>query len=166
MSTDQLEFLKSDSFAVAGASNNRQKYGNIVFRALSEYFAGDVGRSVYPVHPTLDEVETVPAFKSVKDLPTPVEALSIVTPPQATRRVVQDAIESGIKKIWMQPGAEDDQAIEAAEAAGVVVIAGGPCILVAMKTIAQSSSCGVGSGASATPTHHRKQMQKWWVGAA
>ncbi len=140
MTTNQLEFLQSRTFAVAGASNNRQKYGNIVFRALSEYVADDQQRRVYPIHPALDEVEAVPAYQSVKDLPAPVEALSIVTPPAVTRQVVSEAVAAGVKRIWMQPGAEDQQAIEAAENAGVAVIAGGPCILVAMKTIARKTS--------------------------
>ena len=43
MTSYQIAFLRSKSFAVAGASNNREKYGNIVFRALLEYTP--VGRS-------------------------------------------------------------------------------------------------------------------------
>ncbi len=77
------------------------------------------------------------AFASVNDLPSPVDALSIVTPPLATRQVVAEAIAAGVKQIWMQPGAEDEQAIRDAQQQGLVVIAGGPCILVAIKTIAR-----------------------------
>jgi predicted CoA-binding protein len=79
----------------------------------------------------------VAAFASVGEVPSAVEALSIVTPPAATRQVVADAIAAGVQRIWMQPGAEDDQAIDDAREAGLMVIAGGPCILVAMKTIAR-----------------------------
>ncbi len=131
MAADQQEFLSSRTFAVAGASNNRQKYGNIVYRALRDFIGPD--RHVYPIHPILDQVESDPAFSSVADLPRVPEALSIVTPPAATRQIVKAAIEAGVNRIWLQPGAEDDQAIAAARGAGVTVIAGGPCILVAMK---------------------------------
>ena len=92
MTTDQLDFLNSESFAVAGASDNREKYGNIVFRALTEYTSDDARREVYPLNPKLDQVETVQAFASVAELPQPVEALSIVTPPPVTRQVVSEAI--------------------------------------------------------------------------
>ena len=61
MTTDQLTFLNSNSFAVAGASNNRAKYGNMVFRALVEHTAND-DRKVYPIHPALDLVEGHQAF--------------------------------------------------------------------------------------------------------
>lgn len=137
MSTDQIDFLKCETFAVAGASNNRQKYGNIVFRALVEYVQEEPDRTVYPLNPNLPQVESVAVFKSIGDVPKKVDALSIVTPPPITRQIVTEAIEAGVKQIWMQPGAEDEEAIRAAEQAGLVVIAGGPCILVAMKTIAR-----------------------------
>jgi uncharacterized protein len=46
---------------------------------------------------------------------------------------VAQAISLGIKNIWMQPGAESAAAVELAEQAGANVIAGGPCILVALR---------------------------------
>ena len=133
MTADQRTFLDSASFAVAGASDNREKYGNMVFRALREYVDGE--RAVFPLNPRLAEVESVTAYQRVADLPQAVEALSIITPPAVTRQVVKEAIQSGVKRIWMQPGAEDDEAIDLAREAGLLVIAGGPCILVAIKTI-------------------------------
>lgn len=137
MSQQQIDFLSSRTFAVAGASNDREKYGNRVFRALLQYVTDEPQRRVFPINPREREVESVPAFKTLQEVPAPVEALSIVTPPPVTRQIVADAIEAGIKQVWMQPGAEDDQAVAAAVDAGLLVIAGGPCILVAMKTIAR-----------------------------
>jgi len=37
-----------------------------------------------------------------------------------------------VKRVWMQPGAESEEAIRTAEALGMNVIAGGPCLLVVM----------------------------------
>jgi predicted CoA-binding protein len=42
-------------------------------------------------------------------------------------------LQRGIKQIWMQPGAESSAAIASAEEAGANVIAGGPCLLVALR---------------------------------
>ncbi len=119
------DFLAASSFAVAGASQDRAKYGNKVFRALVAS-----GRTVYPLNPTAPEVEGHPAFASIAELPVVPESLSIVTPPQVTRLVIQQALAAGVKNIWMQPGAEDSKRSQAAREAGLNVIDDGSCILV------------------------------------
>ena len=121
-------FLNASTFAVAGASRNLSKYGNKVFLALVAS-----GRIVYPLNPTAHEVEGHTAFASNADLPVVPESLSIVTPPNVTRQVIQKAIAVGVKNIWMQPGAEDDQASRAARDAGLNVIDDGSCVLVSLS---------------------------------
>ncbi|MDV6030762.1 MAG: CoA-binding protein [Phycisphaera sp. RhM] len=119
------QFLASETYAVAGASTRREKYGNKVFRALLAS-----GREAYPLNPAQEEIEGHRAFPSIADLPLVPEALSIITPPAVTRKVVADAIAAGVQHIWMQPGAEDEQASASAREAGINVIDDGSCILV------------------------------------
>jgi predicted CoA-binding protein len=119
------DFLEAQTFAVAGASNHREKYGNKVFRSLISS-----GRQTFPLNPTHDKIEGHTAYRSIADLPTVPEALSIITPPPVTRQVVAEAIAVGVKHIWMQPGAEDTEACEAARQAGINLIDDGSCILV------------------------------------
>jgi len=118
-------FLASKTYAVAGASNRQHKYGNKVFRAL---LAAD--RETYPLNPVQSEIEGHQAYARLTELPLVPEALSIITPPEITRQVVNDAIAFGVKHIWMQPGAEDEPASKAACEAGINVIDDGSCILV------------------------------------
>jgi len=118
-------FLDGSPFAVVGASTDRMKFGNKVLRAYQQQ-----RRDVHPVNPKADEVEGLEAHPDLKSLPTKPHGVSIVTPPKITDRVVDEAIELGIKHIWMQPGAESDSAIKKAEQAGINVIAHGPCVLV------------------------------------
>jgi len=118
-------FLSASTFAVAGASQDRSKYGNKVFRAILAS-----GRTVYPLNPTATEVEGHLAFAAIAKLPVVPESLSIVTPPHVTRQVIQQAITAGVRNVWVQPGAEDDQACQAARDAGLNVIDDGSCILV------------------------------------
>ena len=122
-------FLAAKTYAVAGASNRQHKYGNKVFRAL---LAAD--RETYPINPQQNEIEGHQAYPSIVDLPLVPEAVSIITPPEVTRRVVADAIAVGVKQIWMQPGAEDEQASESAREAGLNVIDDGSCILVFLRS--------------------------------
>lgn len=127
MSDTVSDFLAGTTFAVAGASSNRHKYGNKILRCYLQD-----NRKVFPLNPSVDEVEGLAAFASLRDLPESVDGLSIVTPPHVTDQVVDDAIQAGVKAIWMQPGAESPAAIDAAEAAGINVIHGGPCLLVVL----------------------------------
>ena len=121
-------FLKASTFAVAGGSQDRSKYGNKVFRAIIAS-----GRTVYPLNPSAPEVEGHPAFASIANLPIVPESLSIVTPPHVTRDVIQQAIAAGVKNICMQPSAEDSKGSQAAREAGLNVIDDGSCILVSLS---------------------------------
>lgn len=120
-------FLESGPYAVMGASSNREKYGNKVLRCYQQH-----GREVFPINPRAEEIEGLKAYPTLASLPKQVQAISVITPPKITEAVVQEAIEAGVKHIWMQPGADSPQAIRAAEAAGISVIAGGPCLLVVL----------------------------------
>ncbi len=101
------EFLRHDKIAVVGASTDRDKYGNKVFRRLQ-----DKGLTVYPVNPQASSVEGVTAYPSLKDLPEQVDGIVLVVPPAVTDKIVQEALDLGIERIWMQPGAESEQALK------------------------------------------------------
>jgi len=118
-------FLAEGPWAVISASTNRSKYGNKVLRCYQQH-----GMEVFPINPRATEVEGLKAYPSLASLPKQVTGISIITPPEITERVVAEAIASGVKHIWMQPGAESEAAIQAAETAGLEVIAWGACILV------------------------------------
>lgn len=118
-------FLAAETYAVAGASARTHKYGYKVFKALLAS-----GRKTYPLNPVTELIDGHQAYPSISDLPVVPESLSIITPPEVTRRVVVDAIAAGVKNIWMQPGAEDEQASQLARDAGVNVIDDGSCVLV------------------------------------
>ncbi len=124
------DFIKSRSFAVAGASQDQAKYGNLIFRKLVAS-----GRQVFPLNPTANQVEGHEAYPSLDALPFVPEALSIVTPPAITENVVADATRLGVKHLWMQPGAESPVASQAARAAGLNVIDDGSCILVILALV-------------------------------
>lgn len=123
-------FLDGHPHAVVGASRSRAKYGNKSLRAYLQR-----GMPVYAVNPNCEpgeSIEGAPVFGSLADLPERVHGISIITPPAVTNRIVEDAITAGIEHLWMQPGAESPAALARARAAGIQVIAGGPCILVVL----------------------------------
>lgn len=120
-------FLESGPYAVVGATSNRDKYGNKVLRCYQQH-----GLEAFPINPRAAEIEGLKAYPGLESLPKRVTGISVITPSGITEAVVQEAIRAGVKRIWMQPGAESPEAIRAAEAAGIEVIAGGPCLLVVL----------------------------------
>lgn len=120
-------FLDAEAFGVVGASASPDKYGNKVLRCYQQN-----RRTVVPVNPHEKVIEGLDCVPSVLALPGEVSSISIITPPDVTEQVVDHAIEKGIRNVWMQPGAESVQAIEACEQGGINVIADGSCLLVVL----------------------------------
>jgi predicted CoA-binding protein len=77
---------------------------------------------------------------SILELPFPDKtAISVITPPAVTLKVLQDAKQLGIKHIWIQPGGEDEKVIDFAKAnPDLGILLGGPCILVEGPGLLQS----------------------------
>ena len=101
------EFLKENVFAVVGATSKQDKFGYKIYKHLK-----NLGKKVYPIHPAIKEIEGDPCFKKLSDIPEKVDVVDIVVPPQVTETVVEECHQLGITKIWIQPGAESDKAVE------------------------------------------------------
>lgn len=119
------KFLQASHYAVVGASPDRDKYGNKVLRCYLQH-----NRPVVGVNPRQTEVEGVPCVPSLREVPKGTTAASVVAPPLAAGKIVDDAIAGGIQHLWFQPGAEEATAVAKAKAAGLNVIADGSCVLV------------------------------------
>lgn len=125
---EQIEsFLKADAIAVAGASDEKHKYGHKVYVCYLEN-----NRKVYPINPNAQTVMGDKAYPNLSALPEPVQSVSIITPPAVTNKIVDEAIKLGVRNLWMQPGAESAQSVRKAKEAGINVICGGPCVLVVL----------------------------------
>ena len=122
-------FLAGTTFAVAGASNDRNKYGNKVLRCYWQ-----AGRKAHPINPNRDTIEGARCFPSTTALAAtePIDGLSLITQPAISTRVIEDAAEAGVRHVWFQPGAESEEALATAERHGMSVVAHGPCLLVVL----------------------------------
>ncbi|NIA30384.1 MAG: CoA-binding protein [Actinobacteria bacterium] len=118
------DFLSQRKIAVIGVSRSRSKYGNAVFRDLKRK-----GYNVFAINPGAETIEGEPCYPNLEALPEPVDGIVSVVPPEQTERVVREAARLGIKRIWMQPGAESENAIRFCHEAGLSVIYG-KCVMV------------------------------------
>ncbi len=100
-------FLEQKSFAVIGSFRNEDKYAFKILKQLSEK-----GYEVYPVNPHLEEVYGLKCYKRVSDIPFTVDVVDVVTPPKVTEKIVIECANKGIHRVWLQPGAESEKAIE------------------------------------------------------
>ncbi len=101
------EFMEKKSFAVIGATDNTEKYGNRIVKNLKKR-----GYEVYPVNPGLKEVEGLKCYADLYELPCKVDVVDFVVPPEVTEVVLEDCKKLDLQRIWLQPGSESKKAID------------------------------------------------------
>lgn len=126
--TDLIEqILACRTFAVVGASRNRDKVGYQVYKTLRE-----AGYRVFPVNPNADVIDGQEVYPHLDNIPARVDCLVTVVPPAITEAVMREAGHLKIPYGWMQPGSESEAAVTTAIAQGIRVVYGGPCIMMAI----------------------------------
>jgi predicted CoA-binding protein len=100
------EFLAQKKFAVIGATDDPQKYGNQVVKNLKER-----GYEVYPVNPRIEKLEGLKCYPTVADIPVKVDVVDFVVPPAVTEVILRQCKALGLDRIWLQPGSESEAAI-------------------------------------------------------
>ena len=129
------------AYAVAGASSNPSKFGNILLR-----WYADRSISITPVTPTSDEILGLKCVSDISNLGDPEVSLSIVTPPKVTKGILEQTLklrEGAIKGIWLQPGAEDGEVVQFIQSEPWLkerTVYGGPCVLVLGDRLRQAAS--------------------------
>lgn len=115
--------------AVVGLSNKPDRPSNEIASYLQH-----VGYRIIPVNPTITEALGEKAYPSLRDIPEPVDIVQIFRRPEDVPAIVTEAIAIGAKVVWMQPGAENDEAAATAEAAGLRAVVGA-CMRSVHRTI-------------------------------
>ncbi len=103
--------------AVIGASADRRKFGNKALRAFRHR-----GYTVVPINPHADVVEGERAYATVLDYPGPIDEATVYVPPDIGRQVMDQVATKGIKKVWLNPGADARPVVERARSLGLNAI--------------------------------------------
>jgi uncharacterized protein len=110
--------MTSKSVAVVGASADRFKYGNKAVRAFR-----DAGWTVFPIHPTLREVEGMAAYPSLDALPVPgLDQVCFYVPPNVGIHVLDQVARKEVGELWLNPGSESPEILARAGELGLSVI--------------------------------------------
>jgi predicted CoA-binding protein len=107
------------TIAVVGLSDKPDRPSNEVSGYMQAH-----GYRIIPVNPTITEALGEKAYPTLRDLPERVDVVQIFRRPEEVPAIVDDAIAIGAKVIWMQPGAENEDAAATAEAAGLKAVVG------------------------------------------
>jgi acetyltransferase len=89
-------FFNPTSIAVVGAST--RKIGNQIIKNLLYGYKG----KIYPINPNHQEIEGLPCFSSLDDIPNPVDLAIILVPAPATPSVLEACARKGISSIMIE----------------------------------------------------------------
>jgi len=117
------EFLTQKKIAVVGVSRKKTKFGNAIYKELKQK-----GYKVFPVNPNMQSFEGDICYPDLLSLPEKVDAVVINVPPVQTEKVVREAKQAEINKVWLQQGSQSEDAEKFCEENGIECVSN-QCIL-------------------------------------
>lgn len=113
--------------AVLGASNKPQRYSYKAVMLLRQS-----GHTAYPVHPALKDIEGIPVFGSLRDVPVALDVVTLYLGPANQVNVAEDLLDVRPRRVIFNPGAENPALVDRLLAAGIEPL--NACTLVLLKT--------------------------------
>ncbi len=107
--------MSKPTVAILGASADRAKFGNKSVRAHLQQ-----GYDVYPVNPKGGEIEGLPVYRSLADVPVQgLTRISVYLPPAVGLNLLDEMAAKGCEELWLNPGSESDELVEQARTRGL-----------------------------------------------
>ena len=131
------------SIAVVGASANRAKWANILFRRLLD---GPYRGEVVAVNPARTEIEGRPSYPSVADIPFVPDYVQIVVPREQVAQALRDCARRGVAlaHVFSSGFGEVGPPGPALESDLIQALAGGPTRMVGPNSLGiYSASAGI-----------------------
>ena len=112
---DQILALKT--WAIVGLSSNEDRPAFGVSTLLKSK-----GHRIVPVHPKGEEVHGEIGYKSLSDIPFPVDVVDCFVNSQLVGSVIDEAIAIKASAVWLQLGVIDEEGIARAQRAGLLAV--------------------------------------------
>ena len=117
------EILKYQRLAIVGLSDKPHRDSYAVTKYMQQQ-----GYQITPVNPRADEILGEKSYPNLLEIPHQVDIAVIFRKPDAVPDIVTEAIQAGIKVVWMQEGIVHEPAAQQARHAGLQVVMN-KCIL-------------------------------------
>lgn len=108
---------KARTLAVVGLSAQWHRPSYFAAKYMQEH-----GYRVIPVNPMYDEILGEKCYKSLRDIPGPVDVVDCFRKSSEIPALAEEAIAIGARVLWMQLGVRNAEARARAEAAGLEVV--------------------------------------------
>jgi predicted CoA-binding protein len=115
--TIQRVLFNARTIAIVGLSNNPLRASYFVGYYLKRH-----GFTVIPVNPREAEILGEKSYKSLADVPVPVDIVNVFRAPDALPAIAHDAVKIGAGNLWCQFGVINADGAGIAEAGGVSVV--------------------------------------------
>jgi hypothetical protein len=113
----QRILLNAKSIAIVGLSNNELRASYFVGYYLKRH-----GYRIIPVNPRETDILGEKCFKSLLDVPTPIDIVDVFRAPDALPGIAEEAVKIHAGCLWCQFGVINPEGARIAEAGGVPVI--------------------------------------------
>lgn len=92
---------------------------------IADYLEKEAGYTVWRINPgAAPGTPKQPVFPDLASLPAPPDVVDVFRSPPHVPEVVEAAIAAGARAVWLQPGAENEEAAARARAAGLRAVVG------------------------------------------
>lgn len=108
---------QANIIAVVGLSGDPDKTSHMVSAAMQAK-----GYRIIPVNPKEEEILGEKCYKSLADIPEPIDIVNVFRRPEHTPPIAQEAVDAGAKVLWLQLGIVNDEAARIAADGGLTVI--------------------------------------------
>ena len=115
--TIQRVLLSAQTVAIVGLSKNELRASYFVGYYLKRH-----GYRVIPVNPRESEILGERCFKSLADVPVPVDVVNVFRAPQALPGIAEEAVAIGARNLWCQFTVINEEGGRIAEAGGLSVV--------------------------------------------
>lgn len=113
MPSDYERFWQHESYAVVGHSASKP-FPKLTYRGLKK-----LGKKVFPVDPSVADIEGDPTHSDLASLPEKVDAVVLELPKEETAAWVAKVAEAGIEQLWMYMGSDTPEAVALAKKEGL-----------------------------------------------
>ena len=115
--TIQRVIHTAKTIAIVGLSRNELRASYFVGFYLKRH-----GYRVIPVNPRETEILGQKSFKSLADVPVPVDIVNVFRAPDALPGIAEEAVAAGARNLWCQFSVINEEGGRIAEAGGLSVV--------------------------------------------